>query len=82
MLTSDIVRYIIAISFANNNGKKDNTYYTGIDNNGVHSTKSVWSAQKYYFIDEAIEDMNEAKKEWPEAEYSIRKITVEEKDLG
>lgn len=82
MLITDIVRYIIVISFTKDNGEKDSTYYTGIDSNGVHSTKSIWSAQKYYFMEDAIEDMNEAKKEWPEAEYSIRKITVEEKDLG
>ena len=66
-------RYIIKFTFEDGNGNLTTTYFRGLDNE-VHSTISIWGAERFFSAAEAMRTLYECNEKWPEGNGKLCKV--------
>lgn len=58
-------RYIIKFTFKDENGNLITSYFRKLDNE-VHSTVSIWSAERFVSAADAMQALYKCNEKWPE----------------
>ena len=66
-------RYIIKFTFEDENGNLITSYFCGLDND-VHSTISIWNAERFFYAADAMKTLYVCNKKWPERNGKVCKV--------